>query len=85
MDDVADSLRKVLKECNFRSDVEPSTPLGPGGLDLDSLSRLELSFGLQAAHGVNLTDEEIHSMVDLTFGDLVELVEARAGGEGSRP
>ncbi|GIG59328.1 hypothetical protein Lfu02_37000 [Longispora fulva] len=70
------------------SDVTDDTPLGPAGIDLESLGIAELGLRLQDQYGVVLADEELEKMAYLTFGDFladvaVRVELARAGGQAA--
>ena len=72
---VVDSLRQM----NFDvSGVQDDTVLGEGGLELESLSLAELVMQL-GDHGAQFSDDELDTLLDMTFGDLVAEAERRAG------
>lgn len=72
---VVDSLRQM----NFDvSGVEDDTVLGEGGLELESLSLAELVMQL-GDHGAQFSDDELDTLLDMTFGGLVAEAERRAG------
>jgi len=72
---VVDSLRQM----NFDvSGVEDDTVLGEGGLELESLSLAELVMQL-GDHGAQFSDDELDTLLDMTFGALVAEAERRAG------
>lgn len=71
-------LRRVLsEELSYSAQIDSGTALGSGGLDLDSLSRMEIVAAIEERFGVVLTDEDIDRMAQQTFGELVDLVDAR--------
>jgi len=54
-----------------------ASPLGLGGLDLESLALVELTIRLQRQFGVNLEETDIEALVSMTLGELVSFVAAR--------
>lgn len=79
---VEDSLRKNLAEMNFTAPIEQDTPLGPTGLDIDSLTRAFLWVEVSTDYGVTLPEDELVRLPELTFGELVALVEHRIRAAG---
>jgi acyl carrier protein len=53
----------------------PDTPLGPEGLDLDSLATVELAEMIEMRLDVSVTDEEIQTVE--TVADLKSLIRDR--------
>ncbi|UED86255.1 acyl carrier protein [Streptomyces profundus] len=77
-------LRKVivetLREMNFEVDsVTDETPLGDGGLELESLSLAEITMQLDN-FGVEFSDEEMEKLAGMTFGEFTEEAKRRAAG-----
>ncbi|MEU5158916.1 acyl carrier protein [Streptomyces sp. NPDC020875] len=70
----------ALREMHFdTSSISPETPLGDGGLELESLSIAELVMQLDG-QGVEFTDEEMETLPGLTFGEFVNEAARRAAG-----
>jgi acyl carrier protein len=61
-----------------RDSVTPDTPLGPEGMDLESLAIVELSVHLENEFGVTFGDEDTETLAEATLGDLCRLVASRA-------
>ncbi|MFF3557808.1 acyl carrier protein [Streptomyces tsukubensis] len=77
-------LRKVivdaLRDMHFEvSSVTDETPLGDGGLELESLSVAELVMQLDN-QGVTFSDEEMETLPSLTFGEFVAEAARRSAG-----
>jgi len=74
-------IEKVLNES--AGDVD-GAPLGEGGINLDSLSLLELSLHIERQYHVKFSEDELDAIGGLTIGGLADLVEqkvaAAAGG-----
>jgi len=77
---IAQVIEKVLNE----SPGDESTLLGQGGVDLDSLSLLELTVHIERQYHVKFSEDELDTLGGLTIGGLADLVEekisAAAGG-----
>lgn len=74
-DDLRTYLRDLLKGMNYAvEELTDETPLGPSGLDVDSLSRYELAYRIEDDYGRLLPDEDIILMTKQTFGELAEHV-----------
>lgn len=59
--------------------VADDTPVGPGGIDLDSLSLLELMSKVEKEYGVKVADEDYEELATCTLGELVGFIERRRG------
>jgi acyl carrier protein len=78
-DEVAAFILRTLDEMNFDvADAGPGSLLGPAGIDLDSLSVVELAVRIEDAYGVKLTGEEMEGMAMATVGELAAEVTGRA-------
>jgi len=61
--------------------ITDDSAVGAGGLDLDSLSLIELTLRLEERFKVQIPDTDIEPLGSLTLGQLVaELVRRGAGG-----
>jgi acyl carrier protein len=79
---VSTDLRKVvldaLRDMNFEVEsATDETPLGDGGLELESLSLAELVMQLDNL-GVEFSDEEMEKLTDMTLGQFTEEAKRRA-------
>lgn len=54
--------------------VNDDTPLGPEGMDLESLALVELSVHLENEYGVAFDDEDTERIATASLGDLCRLV-----------
>lgn len=75
-------LRKVVIDAlvgmHFEvASISDETPLGDGGLELESLSIAELVMQLDT-HGVEFSDEEMEKLPEMTFGEFAEEAARRA-------
>ncbi|MFF4957570.1 phosphopantetheine-binding protein [Streptomyces sp. NPDC001222] len=82
---MSSDLRKVmidtLRDMHFDTEsVTDDTPLGDGGLELESLSIAELVMQLDN-HGVEFSDEEMEKLPTMTFGEFAEEAARRAVAE----
>ncbi|WP_130796186.1 acyl carrier protein [Streptomyces otsuchiensis] len=59
------------------SDTSPSTPLGAGGLELESLALVELTVHLERQYGVQLPDEAVDGLATATVGELAADIRSR--------
>ncbi|MFM9499699.1 acyl carrier protein [Streptomyces galilaeus] len=57
--------------------VADDTPLGDGGLELESLSMAELVMQVES-FGVEFSDEEMEKLTAMTFGEFAQEVARRA-------
>jgi len=67
-------LATVSQDMNILDDVGHITDdsaVGSGGLDLDSLSLIELTLRLEARFGVQIPDGDIEPIGAMTLGELV--------------
>lgn len=68
----------ALAEMNYETDgIDESTPIGPAGVDLESLSIAELGVRIEDEYGVRFADEEVEEVASMTIGEFVELVVGR--------
>ncbi|MET8980055.1 phosphopantetheine-binding protein [Streptomyces sp. NPDC004539] len=73
-------LTSVIDEMNILTDrdgITDDSPLTVGGLDVDSLSLIELSLRLETRFGVEIPDTDIEPLAALTLGGLVAEVVRR--------
>lgn len=59
-------------------DLPGDTLLGPGGLDLDSLSLAEIAVLAEQEFGIQITEEELDGQAELTLDAFCALVAGRA-------
>lgn len=59
------------------SDVADATPIGDGGMELESLSTAELVMQVEEEYGVKFSDEDVEGMQTMTLGSFVAEVEGR--------
>jgi acyl carrier protein len=73
-------LTSVIDEMNILTDREGITddsPVTVGGLEVDSLSLIELTLRLETRFGVEIPDTDIEPLASLTLGGLVAEVVRR--------
>jgi acyl carrier protein len=68
---VRDTLNMPLPE-----DTGPDTPLGLGGLELESLTMVELTVAIEREYGISLPDDVIDDLATGTVGALVSTVKS---------
>lgn len=73
-----DELRQLvfdtLRAMNYDTDdgaIDDGTTLGPAGLDLESLSIVELGLRVEEAHGVPFDEEIAERMPAMTLGEFL--------------
>lgn len=59
------------------SDVTDTTPIGDGGMELESLTTAELVMQVEEEYGVKFSDDDVEGMQTMTVGDFVAEVERR--------
>jgi acyl carrier protein len=68
----------ALRDMNYDVEgVDEQTPIGPAGVDLESLSIAELGVRIEDEYGVRFEDDEVEKVASMTIGEFVELVIAR--------
>lgn len=79
--DLREVMVDTLRNMNFEVDaVTDETPLGDGGLELESLSLAELVMQLDS-FGVEFSDEEMEKLTAMTFGEFAQEANRRATGK----
>jgi acyl carrier protein len=79
-----EAILTALREMNYDvTDVPDDAPLGPGGLDLESLSMAELAVRIEESLGVRFDDGELERLGGMTLGGLLAEVDARSGAVAS--
>lgn len=70
---------EALQNMNYDvSDVTGETPLGPAGLDLESLSVAEIAIQVEDTYGVKFEEDEMETVALLTVSGLVKEIVERA-------
>ncbi|MDN3259832.1 phosphopantetheine-binding protein [Streptomyces sp. CSDS2] len=64
-------------------DADEATPLGPEGLELESLAMIELLLQLEGEYGIELPEEDVDPERVQTLGQLVQVVADRRGAVGA--
>ncbi|MBK3569925.1 acyl carrier protein [Streptomyces sp. MBT62] len=65
------------------SDVTVDSPLGPSGLDLESLSVAEIAIQVEDTYGVRFEEDEMESVALLTISGLVDEIIKRAAASAA--
>jgi acyl carrier protein len=60
-----------------RSACDDDTPLGPSGLDLESLAFVELTMSVEREYGVSYADADFERLAKATLGEFVADVASR--------
>jgi acyl carrier protein len=70
---------EALKNMNYDvADVTGDTPLGPAGLDMESLSLAEIAIQVEDTYGVKFDEDEMESVALMTVAGLVKEIVERA-------
>lgn len=70
---------EALQNMNYDvTDVTGETPLGPAGLDLESLSVAEIAIQVEDTYGVKFEEDEMETVALLTVAGLVQEIVKRA-------
>jgi len=78
MDEIQTFVVDALGEMNYDvSDVDAETPLGPAGIDLESLAIAELGVRIEDQYGVKFGDDEVEKVAALSVGEFAALVAER--------
>lgn len=66
-------LRTVVEDMNtpLDSGINDASPVGAGGMDLDSLSLIELMLRVEQQFGVKIPDGDIEQLGALSLGEMV--------------
>lgn len=68
---VLDTVVDVINILTSRDGITDESPVTVGGLELDSLSLIELTLRLESRFGVEIPDADIEPLASLTLGGLV--------------
>ncbi|MFH8796417.1 acyl carrier protein [Streptomyces sp. NPDC017941] len=83
-DEVTKFILDALSTMNYDvSEVSPDSPLGPSGLDLESLSVAEIAIQIEDTYGVRFEEDEMESLALLTISGLVDEVVKRASASAA--
>ncbi|ATL31734.1 MULTISPECIES: acyl carrier protein [Streptomyces] len=75
---------EALQNMNYDvSDVTGETPLGPAGLDLESLSVAEIAIQVEDTYGVKFEEDEMETVALLTVSGLVKEIVERASASAA--
>ncbi|MCX5394406.1 acyl carrier protein [Streptomyces sp. NPDC006482] len=75
---------EALQNMNYDvTDVTGETPLGPAGLDLESLSVAEIAIQVEDTYGVKFEEDEMETVALLTVAGLVQEIVKRAAASVS--
>ncbi len=71
-------IKETLNQPVDENAVGETTPLGPDGLDLESLAFIELSLHIDKQFGVAIPDDQLEAIAGMTLGDFSRYVVERA-------
>lgn len=78
MSELRQFLLDALREMNYDvTGVTDDTPLGPTGLDLESLAIAELALRLEDAYQLRIDDDETERIAVMTVGEFAATVSDR--------
>ena len=84
-DEIRQFLLDALAEMKYSTDgVVDDTPLGPAGVDLESLALAELAMRVEDRFGVRFDEDEAETFAAMTVGELTGAVAQRVRA-GSTP
>ena len=76
-DEIRTHVLESLREMNYNVDgVDDDTPLGPAGVDLESLALAELAVRMEDRYGVTFDESELETVAAMTIGELVVRLDA---------
>jgi acyl carrier protein len=77
-DDISMFLHSALAEMNYdTSELTDDTPLGPDGLDLESLALAEIAIQVEDKYDVRMDEDEAEQMALMTLGQLAAEIARR--------
>ncbi|MDR3036088.1 MAG: phosphopantetheine-binding protein [Kitasatospora sp.] len=77
--DINQFIVKSLAEMNYdTSEISDETPLGPSGLDLESLALAEIAIQVEDEYGVRIDEDETEQLALMTLGELAAEIARRA-------
>ncbi|MGW0334175.1 acyl carrier protein [Streptomyces sp. NPDC003011] len=78
-DNVHTFIVDALKSMNYDvAEITGETPLGPAGLDLESLALAELAIQVEDSYGVRMDEDETEQLALLTVDQLAAEIAKRA-------
>jgi len=57
--------------------IDDDTPLGPAGVDLESLALAELAVRMEDRYGVTFEESDLEKVASMTVGELVSELDSR--------
>lgn len=76
---------EALDNMNYDvTEVTGDTPLGPSGLDLESLSVAEIAIQVEDTYGVKFEEDEMETVALLTISGLVKEIVERASATAAK-
>ena len=76
----------ALAEMNYSvADVDDDTPLGPAGVDLESLALAELGVRAEERFGVVFEEDEAEALGTMTVGEFTAALAARLASTAAAP
>jgi acyl carrier protein len=77
-DGISMFLHTALAEMNYDiSEITDDTPLGPDGLDLESLALAEITIQVEDRYNVRIDEDEAEQMALMTLGQLATEIARR--------
>ncbi|MFI0897420.1 acyl carrier protein [Streptomyces sp. NPDC020983] len=77
-DEIRAFVLEALSEMNYSvDDVDDDTPLGPAGVDLESLALAELGIRAEERFGVAFEEDEAEQLGTMTLGEFGAALAAR--------
>jgi len=78
-DKVRELVLDSLKEMSYDvTEIDGDMPLGPSGIDLESLTIAELAVRVEDALGVKFYEDEMETVVTMTLDEFVAEIASRA-------
>jgi acyl carrier protein len=70
-DQIREFVVDALREMNYDVDgIDDTTPLGPAGVDLESLALAELAVRMEDRYGVTFDENDLERVAAMTVGEL---------------
>lgn len=77
-DEIRKFVLSALSEMNYSvADVDDDTPLGPAGVDLESLALAELGIRVEEQYGIVFEEDEAETLGTMTVGEFTQALAAR--------
>lgn len=74
----------ALRDMNYDvTGVDDETPLGPAGVDLESLALAELAVRMEDRYAVTFDEQDLEKVAAMTIGELVGYLDAEVAAKAA--